>query len=317
MKLISALSFFSVAVSLVVAVPFVKRGGSEVEAGTKDMLIRHGNYAAATYCLKPRVMKWDCGSRCEGDVKVTSYFEDLLSGLAGYVGVNHKEKKIIVAFRGTSNIRNWIHDFDFLPLDFVYPDSEKNTIVHGGFLKAFNSVSEDVISGLKKAIDQLPTNPEDYELLVTGHSLGGAVAVLGAMEIKNHLLNPQSPRCITSPTKTINPSKIIIHTFGQPRVGNQNFAKLVYKTLSNSTISNNLIRVTSKNDPVPHLPPDSFGFVHSPHEVYIHWLTGKTVSCNDGSSATISEDQDCIRSYLPVDVISHMTYWDLRFGPWC
>ncbi|ORX94003.1 alpha/beta-hydrolase [Basidiobolus meristosporus CBS 931.73] len=314
MRLIPTLTFCCAVISSLAAVPLARRDGSVVSAQTKEMLIRHGNYAAASYCLKSRVMKWDCGSRCVGDVKVTSYFSDLLSGLAGYVGVNHKEKTIIVAFRGSANIRNWLHDFDFLPLDFTYPGAEKDTMVHGGFLKAFNSVSEDVIEGLKKVVDQLPSDPEDYELVVTGHSLGGAVAVLGAMEIKNHLLNPKSPRCITPPTKTINPANILLRTYGQPRVGNPKFAKLAYKTLSNSTIGNNMIRVTSKNDPVPHLPPDSFGFQHSPHEVYIHWFTGKTVHCNDGS---LTEDRDCIRGYLPVDIISHMTYWDLKFGPWC
>ncbi|ORX89103.1 alpha/beta-hydrolase [Basidiobolus meristosporus CBS 931.73] len=314
MKLLSALTFCCAAISSLTAAPLAKRDGSEVSAEIKDMLIRHGSYAAASYCLKPRVLKWDCGSRCVGEVKVTSYFEDLLSGLAGYVGVNHKEKTIIVAFRGSSNIRNWVHDLDFLPLDFQYPNTEKGTLVHGGFLKAFNSVSEDVISGLKQVVDQLPSNPDDYELLVTGHSLGGAVAVHGAMEIKNHLLNPKSPRCITPPTKTINPSKILLHTYGQPRVGNQRFAQLAFQTLSNSTLGTNMIRVTSKNDPVPHLPPESFGFQHSPHEVYIHWFTGKTVNCNDGQ---LTEDNDCIRGYQPVDVISHMTYWDLKFGPWC
>ncbi|ORX94022.1 alpha/beta-hydrolase [Basidiobolus meristosporus CBS 931.73] len=314
MRLISTLAFCCAVISSLSAAPLAKRGGAEVSAETKNMLIRHGNYAAATYCLKSSVLKWNCGSRCEGDVQVTSYFDDLLSGLAGYVGVNHKEKTIIVAFRGTSNIRNWVHDFDFLPLDFAYPDAEKGTMVHGGFLKAFNSVSEDVIAGLKKVVDQLPINPDEYELVVTGHSLGGAVAVLGAMEIKNHLLNPKSPRCITPPAKTINPEKILVRTYGQPRVGNPKFAALAYKTLSNSTISDSFIRVTSKNDPVPHVPPESFGFLHSPHEVYIHWFTGKTMNCND---AGMAEDNDCIRGYLPVDVISHMTYWDLRFGPWC
>ncbi|KAK9708654.1 hypothetical protein K7432_009515 [Basidiobolus ranarum] len=317
MRLIPTLTFCCAAISLISAAPLAKRGGSEISSATKEMLIRHGNYAAASYCLKSRVVKWDCGSRCVGDVQVTSYFDDLFTGLAGYVGVNHKEKTIIVAFRGSANIRNWLHDFDFLPLNFAYPDAEKDTLVHGGFLKAFNSVSEDVISGLKQVVDQLPNNPDDYQLLVTGHSLGGAVAVLGAMEIKNHLLNPKSPRCITPPAKTINPAKILLHTYGQPRVGNEKFAKLAYKTISNSTVSDNMIRVTSKSDPVPHLPPDIIGFKHSPHEVYIHWFTGKTVSCNDGSSSPITEDRNCIRGYLPVDIISHMTYWDLKFGPWC
>ncbi|KAK9712595.1 hypothetical protein K7432_007039 [Basidiobolus ranarum] len=313
MRILPFLILCSASLALASPVAIVKRGDIEVERVTKDMLIHHSNYAAAAYCSGERVRKWDCGSRCPGNVKVATYFENSATGMAGYVGVNHDEKTIIVAFRGSSNIKNWFKNLQILPTNFEYPDSAKGTKVHYGFWDTYNSVSKDVISGLTQVISQLPEDPKDYKLLVTGHSLGGAVAVVGAMEIKRHLLNPKSPRCITPPAKSINLANIYLHTYGQPRVGNENFARLAYKTLSNSTVTKNMIRVTNRWDPVPRVPSGSYR--HSPHEVYIKGLTRKTVHCDDGSSA---EDPRCTISEFPsINFVAHLRYWNVVFGPFC
>jgi triacylglycerol lipase len=50
-------------------------------------------------------------------------------------------------------------------------------------------------------LDKYPT----AEIFVTGHSLGGALAVLAAVDIK-HNISPES--------------EVILYTYGQPRVGN-------------------------------------------------------------------------------------------------
>jgi len=55
--------------------------------------------------------------------------------------------------------------------------------VHLGFLDAYNAVALDV---LRIVQDQLVVHPS-YMIIVTGHSLGGAVAALGAISIKSAL----------------------------------------------------------------------------------------------------------------------------------
>jgi len=55
--------------------------------------------------------------------------------------------------------------------------------VHLGFLDAYNAVALDV---LRIVQDQLVAYPS-YRIIITGHSLGGAVAALGAISIKSAL----------------------------------------------------------------------------------------------------------------------------------
>jgi len=72
------------------------------------------------------------------------------------------------------------------------------------------------------------------------HSLGGALAILASADIKLHF------------------GKVnYVYTFGQPRVGNSQFAAF-YDNLVPQTF-----RIINYADLVVHLPPAKFGFRHS------------------------------------------------------
>lgn len=51
-----------------------------------------------------------------------------------------------------------------------------------------------------------------------------------------------------------------LYTFGSPRVGDTTFSKW----FDQYTKISNRYRITHGRDPVPHLPPLDFGFLHHP-----------------------------------------------------
>jgi triacylglycerol lipase len=131
---------------------------------------------------------------------------------------SNKQAKTVqmIAVRGTANLQNVMVDLD---VNFVQ-DKILNIQVHQGFASAAQAVYNHVKPLLKK----------DMAVQTTGHSLGGAVAVILAMYLQKDGYNIQP-----------------FMTFGQPKVSNvggtQAFPDLP------------LTRVVTKEDIVPLVPP--------------------------------------------------------------
>ena len=85
---------------------------------------------------------------------------------------------------------------------------------------------------------------------MTGHSLGGAVATLCAVDIKTEL--PSQGR------------QLFLYTFGSPRLGNDLWSDYVFGLLPDGTYQ----RVTHWDDIIPHAPPIPAGFKHVGDEVW-------------------------------------------------
>ena len=85
--------------------------------------------------------------------------------------------------------------------------------VHEGFYAAYKSVSSQVISAVKA----LKTAHPKATYLITGYSLGGAIATFAGVDIKTTL-------GVTT--------KMSMYTFGSPRTGNQAFSNFVFKQFS-------------------------------------------------------------------------------------
>ena len=83
-------------------------------------------------------------------------------------------------------------------------------------------------------------------IYVTGHGLGGAFAIIAALDIKDFLQQGVD----------------YVYTFGQPRVGNDALATYYSQNLPNT------YRVINNADLVPHLPPTTAGYLHSSTEVW-------------------------------------------------
>lgn len=109
---------------------------------------------------------------CLPDDRNTTFYD-----LEGYVALDTVREEIVVAFRGSNGVRNWIADFVFLLEKF--PDCT-DCYVHTGFYESWQEIGSYAREYVKAAYALYPT----YKLVTTGHSLGAAVATIAAAEFR-------------------------------------------------------------------------------------------------------------------------------------
>lgn len=174
------------------------------------------------------------------------------------MAVDTVREEIVVAFRGSSSLRNWMADLDFIKVSCDYTAGCK---VHDGFKVSWDDISEACFALVEEAFSTYP----DYTLVVTGHSLGAAVGTLAAVELRN-----KGYACD-------------LYTYGSPRVGNLAFVEYVTSQAGAE------YRATHYDDPVPRLPPMAlFGYFHTSPEF---WLASGPSTDDD---YTISEIDECV-----------------------
>lgn len=257
-------------------------------------------YAATVYVSDlTELFTWTC-PRCDDLTKgfqVLELIVDVQRCLQAFVGVAPNLNAIVIAFRGTqgTSIQNWIEDLYWKQLDIEYPGME-DAMVHHGFYSAYHNTTlrPGVLSAVKNAKELYG----DIPIMVTGHSMGGAMAAFCGLDL---IVNYGS-------------RNVSVMTFGQPRIGNAAFASYYSKWVPNT------IRVTHEHDIVPHLPPYYHYFSqktyhHFPTEVWLHNLgfgllvyTVETVCDNSG------EDPSCSRSVTGNSIKDHLTYYGVRLG---
>ena len=144
---------------------------------------------------------WNCASCKHYELTDVKAFTNSSLKMQGFVGYSSSNKAIIVAFRGSSNIKNWIDDFDFFQIPYT---KCVGCLMHNGFYLGYLTISHT----MKSQIQLLLSKYRGSSIYVTGHSLGGALATIAALDIKHTYDVP-----------------IKVYTFGQPRVGNGLYSK--------------------------------------------------------------------------------------------
>lgn len=216
--------------------------------------------SAAAYCGKDNYNTMRLNGPAAGFI-LKEIIQDAKTDLQGYIGILPSIEKIFVVFRGSSSTRNWIEDFEITKTKYTsYPYCDCN--VHEGFYESTLNVRNRTIETVKTLYYRY-----NYDIIVTGHSYGAAVAQLMSLELLLYGLNNE------------------VYNFGQPRIGDEKFANLVNK------VQPNLWRFTHNKDVVPHLPPmEGFDFMHSCTEIFEN-EHGEIDMCNE------CEDPTCCAQY--------------------
>ncbi|HEV2386900.1 MAG TPA: lipase family protein [Candidatus Acidoferrales bacterium] len=156
------------------------------------------------------------------------------SGTAfGWVVQNAAEQIVVVAFRGTSDLNDWLHDFDFVPEP--YQPVAGYGMVHQGFQSVYLAVAESASRLLQSVAGACK------RLIVTGHSLGAALSELAA------------PALWRNCTPALLPE---VQNFAGPRVGHSDFAGRFDQDIDAC------FRVVNVWDIVPQVPPALAQFEH-------------------------------------------------------
>jgi len=282
-------------------------------------------YAAGLgYCSITSIKSWKCGTPCTSLSGFSPYYEFQSSSdpaLAFAILVNDAAKEVVFTFRGTNNpvqLVNEITSGQGAPYSTAYW-SAANAQVLSYFQDKYKSTFQSlVISNL----GTLGTSSrKDYKYIFTGHSLGGALATLAALDASTSKKIP-----VTSG------SSPYLITYGSPRVGNYYFA------MSVNTIIPVMFRVTHYNDIVPHVPPcagstpvtackapTSFEELEKSQVggYWYGWQVKQEIWYNDPStsytvcSQTNSEDPLCSDSLYVDTVDAHYYYLGLPISNMC
>ncbi|KAI8090274.1 lipase [Gilbertella persicaria] len=259
----------------------VQASASQVNEFTKYAAI-----ASTAYCRSVvPLTKWDCKQclKYVPDGKLIKTFSSLISDTNGFILRSDAEKTIYLVFRGTNSIRSAIADLKF---DFVNYPNVKGAKVHRGFLQSYNEV---VAAYFPVIQDQLTAFP-NYKIIVTGHSLGGAQALLAGMDLYQR-------------DSRFSPKNLHIFTAGCPRVGNPDFAYYVDST------SIPFSRSVNERDIVPHVPPQAFGYLHPGVEAWTK-SSGNVQICTDNI-----ETDSCSNTIVPfTSITDHLTYYGINEG---
>ncbi|CAD6195166.1 unnamed protein product [Caenorhabditis auriculariae] len=209
-----------------------------------------------------------------------------------YTAYDTSRKIILMAFRGTSTPQQLIEEIlnfshkkkPFFDVGYIFD------FFYDAFIALWNN-------GLSSDIRNLKYLHPDYELWVTGHSLGGALSSIAASYVvKIGLFQGQNTKLLT---------------MGQPRTGDYKYALWHQNTFPYS------FRIVHHQDIVPHIPPqlmpDGDEMFH--HRTEIWYNNNMTV----GEPFNVCKEADglyCSSTQVDTNVEDHLFYFGHFMPTW-
>lgn len=173
-------------------------------------------------------------------------------------------QEIIVAWRGSSSTNNWLSNMNAAQKKFKY--IKEDALTHRGFTDIYSSARDEIFA-------VLGTLSPDKTMYVTGHSLGGALATLNAIDIAANSVH-KTPR---------------LYTYGSPRVGDPAFAKAFSNYVRRS------FRYANLFDAATYVPPTIYKLPKQEKKYYYtHVQTLYSLSFQHGSAGL----NHVLRSYF-------------------
>ena len=151
-----------------------------------------------------------------------------------YACMASDDDTVLIAFRGTDDSKDWLVNAD------ATPQPVRHGMVHRGFYQGMKTLYPEMVAA---AADH---GAENKHLWITGHSLGGALAVAFAYESLTE--------------GRVKPAGLV--TFGQPL-----FADSALGAYVSDQLGGNYVRFVNERDVVTRVPP---GYVHFGKLIWFH-----------------------------------------------
>ena len=144
-----------------------------------------------------------------------------------------EDNNVVIAIRGTEGVWEWIHDAEFLQVPCPFLATAGKT--EDGFTALYKSLriaANPAASTVVNALATLPFKKPVGSMTIIGHSLGGALATLMALDVAANagFKNPA------------------VYTYASPRTGDPLFVDVYNAVVPNT------VRIVNRIDIVPTLP---------------------------------------------------------------
>lgn len=246
------------------------------------------------------------------------YFDDAVCGYIakttqdvftnGTTSEKSQKTTIVVGLRGTRSFGDSFADLQVDMVSYNLPTTYLPPCigckVHKGFMGYATRTIGIMESVLIREVKEATINGGEYQIIVVGHSLGGAIALLVALRILD-----------------LSYDNLICVTFGQPLVGNQNFVQwtdYVMKSMeSTDRLPRKFYRVIHKNDMVTTVPNNDQLLINT----YKQFLNQIYLNCSNNEALPLREqvvdcgygdNPLCIAKDVPIGhnyMQSHLTYF--------
>jgi hypothetical protein len=196
-------------------------------------------------------------------------------GAFGFVIREEATGAVLICLRGTQTPQEWLANFTAVPSDFSLVPGFG--LVHLGFEKMWSRVRRSVQ-------DALAGIGADVRVTALGHSLGGAMAALGAVDVKRNM----------------GKTKVDLCTLGGPRAGKVGFRRNFNREIPAA------FRVTNQFDIVPHVPPLVLGWNHIGEEIEVdgHVENQHSLDAYLKGLQNIGEAREITADGAPIEIVA-------------